>query len=913
MDNQIETNKILLTGDIIVDEILIPDKSTNHKDVLTVNNDDINRIIRYSGIYFIYRAIKKISEKHKTQSEINYVNLYSNCIPKFITVDKWKKKEHKGKNDQKGYFRDEFLGSIHDFWNKEDKEGMEISEFIKKSENLLDLSIKYKVFSIFDRFTPVIIKGAEVNQEYYSSKIERKDITPYLQTSRYIILRTKYFKDNVEEKDNGDKDEKERLYESSPFNIITTMECEKCGKFYEKTILITSLREIRDLGVYIPMGSSWENILGNIHLLLTKNNNKYSKLQKIKYIIIAIDDDGILIAEKVDDKRKYKLICNSGRIDGYRKNHPEYEQVSGYLSFIQAYLTYEIACNEINWESNNIIINGITKELSEYLSDLCLYCHEAMIYLDKIGFKGYDKNNEQIKKTEKPEKIKKVEMPIEDILDYMETCPNKSQEYSPEKDATNIQIYDIGINENEDVESLNFLNKAIEYKYESEMRKSCNGNKCKKGIALSWAKEIVKKGYHNFFNDLCKESCKPFIPYAEFSDIFTIDKSEIVELRNIERSIRDYQKDTDQQKPLSIAVFGEPGSGKSYSIKEIVKGIFGSNRPRIHTFNISQMKKSEELIDALRLVQNEVLKGDLPVVFWDEFDSEYEGEELGWLKFFLSPMQDGTFLYNQVEYTIGRCIFIFAGGTCSTNEVFVNKCKETGMKKVKAPDFLGRLKGTLNVPSMNPPKDSLVNEVEHIMYEDSISILKNIIRKELYKKTDTILPRKTEDIILKYAQYVSLLNKKSPDEIKYKKLFNEKLYKRIKDDIKDNIEKTLTNEDSGKNAYIQPSNDKYAYIFRRALVLRKNLIKMLNRKEGEIIDIDDNVLNAFLEIDQYYYDARSLISILNSYHIDYKQFRILPHGIPSLQQLDLHTDGNKFIKYCIGEKGKNNSETSSGG
>jgi hypothetical protein len=49
------------------------------------------------------------------------------------------------------------------------------------------------------------------------------------------------------------------------------------------------------------------------------------------------------------------------------------------------------------------------------------------------------------------------------------------------------------------------------------------------------------------------------------------------------------------------------------------------------------------LTDALDKVKSASHKGDMPLVFFDEFDCALEGKQLGWLKYFLAPMQDGLF------------------------------------------------------------------------------------------------------------------------------------------------------------------------------------------------------------------------------------------------------------------------------
>ena len=99
--------------------------------------------------------------------------------------------------------------------------------------------------------------------------------------------------------------------------------------------------------------------------------------------------------------------------------------------------------------------------------------------------------------------------------------------------------------------------------------------------------------------------------------------------------------------------------------KKLPKGVMGHDVP-ILDFNLSQFSGPADLIGAFHQVRDEVLKGNIPVVFWDEFDSaKYE-----YLQYLLAPMQDGTFQEGQVTHTIGRCIMVFAGATSYKMETF---------------------------------------------------------------------------------------------------------------------------------------------------------------------------------------------------------------------------------------------------
>jgi hypothetical protein len=210
-------------------------------------------------------------------------------------------------------------------------------------------------------------------------------------------------------------------------------------------------------------------------------------------------------------------------------------------------------------------------------------------------------------------------------------------------------------------------------------------------------------------------------PVTSFGKLTSVDRSEIEALRAIRTLIENYVNSPDLDKPLSLAVFGQPGGGKSFAIKEVAADVAmqaaakrpkGSDPARQYvedvTFNISQFTDPRAITEALHQVRDIGLSGMTPLVFWDEFDATLAGEALGWLRYFLAPMQDGRFQQGPVTHNIGRAIFVFAGGSFETWAKFEHRAKglpgETGDQAytaIKGPDFLSRLQGFMDIKPLN--------------------------------------------------------------------------------------------------------------------------------------------------------------------------------------------------------------------
>jgi hypothetical protein len=192
------------------------------------------------------------------------------------------------------------------------------------------------------------------------------------------------------------------------------------------------------------------------------------------------------------------------------------------------------------------------------------------------------------------------------------------------------------------------------------------------------------------------------VPWGQFGNLLTVDRQEIESYRSIRNLVAEYAGQKQVSRPLSIAVFGAPGSGKSFGVTEMAKSLLPGQVETV-TFNLSQFDSPGDLLSALHQVRDAGLSGKIPLVFWDEFDTCLDETPLGWLRYFLAPMQDGRFQEQQINHPIGRAIFVFAGGT-SSNMAEFDKGTEQDFKSAKGPDFVSRLKGCINVLGPNPVK-----------------------------------------------------------------------------------------------------------------------------------------------------------------------------------------------------------------
>jgi hypothetical protein len=217
----------------------------------------------------------------------------------------------------------------------------------------------------------------------------------------------------------------------------------------------------------------------------------------------------------------------------------------------------------------------------------------------------------------------------------------------------------------------------------------------------------------------------------------TTDPVEIEPIITLKRVMDSYIKRETFQRPLCVGVFGPPGSGKSFAVKEVAKTIaqkIDQNPFEFFEFNLTQFGNPEEINSSIEPIRASVAKAKVPIVFWDEFDCRYDNQAFGYLRYFLPSMQDGVTYVHGSPYNIGRSIFVFAGGVKSSWDEMVSLIHSEDHDQVrmaqnqKIPDFMSRLRVVIDIDGIDLSDQILKNTAT----EDELDDLRRILLKRAF-------------------------------------------------------------------------------------------------------------------------------------------------------------------------------------
>jgi len=248
------------------------------------------------------------------------------------------------------------------------------------------------------------------------------------------------------------------------------------------------------------------------------------------------------------------------------------------------------------------------------------------------------------------------------------------------------------------------------------------------------AENIVYNGVDlavNHQSNLFDTIWSPIGRFGENKEMIVLERYELESYRSVQLLMEEAMT-PENKSILSLAVFGPPGSGKSFVSRRIANSACAALNIKLHleTINLASISDSQQLTSKLDNAFLSYIKKTKEtgndklqlIIFFDEFDCSINDKSLGWLKSFLPMMQDGEFspTYNTQEkygvYTEGlnQPILIFAGGTSHAYSHFSRQDSSGDTEdklrfvQAKGPDFVSRLRGHIDI--LGPTKISELDE-----------------------------------------------------------------------------------------------------------------------------------------------------------------------------------------------------------
>ncbi|KAL3252671.1 hypothetical protein ABHI18_009954 [Aspergillus niger] len=287
-------------------------------------------------------------------------------------------------------------------------------------------------------------------------------------------------------------------------------------------------------------------------------------------------------------------------------------------------------------------------------------------------------------------------------------------------------------------------------------------------------------------------------------------------------------------------------------------------------------------------VRDETLAGDIPLVFFKEFDSNFGDEKLGWLKYFLAPMQDGEFFDHGSRHPLGRAVFVFEQGTEHFNGFPETDMNSSLFPGAKLPDFVSRPRGQIQIGNKQAEPGDRQLEDEQPGAGDTQTKPKNI-----YKPLENIFTWYLSDNNLKANKPLSIgLFQNISDP-----------HRKVKEDFRTALK--------GYVDILGPSQlgdqDMNYFPIRRAILLRSMLERIFKFAKGKPIEMDTGVRNALLLTPTVLHGARSLESILSMSKINAGKL-IEVNDICKEDQRKLHVKDPNFEQYLNGKINPPNAE-----
>ncbi|KAL1874773.1 hypothetical protein VTK73DRAFT_192 [Phialemonium thermophilum] len=188
------------------------------------------------------------------------------------------------------------------------------------------------------------------------------------------------------------------------------------------------------------------------------------------------------------------------------------------------------------------------------------------------------------------------------------------------------------------------------------------------------------------------------VPLASFRNLVVFDRQEIESFGTLSNFLREYLS-RPQTRPLNIALCGPVGSGKAFASFEVASSV-SSNWGRLR-FDLSQFAGVEDLQAAFHSARDCTLRGKIPLVYFNGFDSPLSGAPLGWLPHVLPAMLGGSFSDNGTSRPIGPAVFLFGSTIFESSSKLQRRAASATAATTRLSDFVNCLHGSIDVLGLN--------------------------------------------------------------------------------------------------------------------------------------------------------------------------------------------------------------------
>lgn len=498
-------------------------------------------------------------------------------------------------------------------------------------------------------------------------------------------------------------------------------------------IVVVDASAFRRNGVEVSQGLSWERSSQDVMTAI----ERHETLSRFRFVVVSFGPTGALLVIQ-DPPRVNDHSCDQnegskeeGQDGADKSSDPAHLKQSGYLRFVPS------AIEEPKQR-------GITAESVQTGSDGNLFGYTHI--LTATIAKALVERGEAKWRWEDDESVIRIAM--RDALVYMRKADRDGFSISPEQGPTVEFRFPTCLDKRFDCEWKKWRCPRLG---EARIRPKSAGSPSGHWSILD---DVAREDGQAYItaSAIARDSLEtpPGVPYARFHELVVVDRREVEAFRTVFKLVANYLNDRSQNRPLSVAAFGAPGDGKSFAVKELVMSLHGHVTARLAEdpleFNLSQLNSATDLTYALHQVQDGTSGDIVPLVFWDEFDTALDGQPLGWLRHFLSPMQDGTFQERDSKHPIGRALFVFAGGTVSTYHDFVARATAEDTRHAKGLDFLSRLSGYLEIVGPNPRNGDFVDFSKYIYRAV-------LLRRELKSRGITKIDDEVLSAFLRVSRY----------------------------------------------------------------------------------------------------------------------------------------------------------------